>query len=87
MAIYAYTDVITGYEQDGVRPKKVAAGEALVASKESGLTKEDIDELVERGAAGEKRYEEVQPNDTVPQAASLEEQEEGTDEPRSTAGR
>ena len=87
MAVYAYTDVITGYEQDGVRAKKIKAGEALVPSKESGLTKEDIDAMVESGAAGEKKYEEVMPNDTVPQAASLEEQEEGSDEPRSTAGR
>lgn len=87
MATYAYSDIITGYEQDGVRAKKIEAGSVLTPGKESGLTKEDIDALVEQGAAGEEKYTPVQPNDTVPQAASLEEMEEGTDEPRSTSGR
>jgi len=82
MATYAYTDIITGYEQDGVRAKKIKAGEQLTPSKD--LTKEDIDALVESGAAGEKKYEPVAPNDSVPQAESLD---EDTDEPRSTSGR
>lgn len=77
MAIYAYTDVLVGYESDGVRPKKIAAGEALTAGKESGLTKEDIDAMVERGAAGEDKHVAVGPNDIVHQGATLEEREAG----------
>lgn len=79
MATYAYTDVIYGYEADGVRSKKIKAGEALTPSKETGLTKEDIDELVARGAAGEDKHTPVEPNDQVHQAATLEEQEEGVE--------
>lgn len=92
MATYAYADVIYGYEQDGVRAKKIKAGEQLTPSKETGLTKEDIDAMVESGAAGEKKYEEVEPNDVVHQAASLDEMEEGVEggtvaAKRSNAGR
>ena len=77
MATYAYTDVVIGYDEGGYRPKLVKAGDALVAGKESGLTKEDIDELVERGVAGEDKHVAVDPNDVVHQAASLEEREDG----------
>ena len=92
MAVYAYTDVLVGFEADGVRPRKLAAGTALVAGKESGLTKEDIDEMVERGVAGEEKHVAVGPNDVVHQAATLEEREEGMAEgtvgaERSRAGR
>lgn len=77
MAVYAYGDVLVGFESDGVRPKKIPAGTALVAGKESGLTKEDIDEMVERGVAGDEKREQVRPNDVVHPAATLEEREDG----------
>jgi hypothetical protein len=92
MATYAYTDVIYGYEADGVRPKKIKAGDQLTPSKETGLTKEDIDEMVERGSAGDDKHVPVAPNDMVHQAATLEEREEGIESgsvasERSNAGR
>lgn len=92
MATYAYTDVLIGFESDGVRPRTIKAGEALVAGKESGLTKEDIDAMVERGVAGEDKHVPVGPNDVVHTAATLEERESGVEagsvgSERSYAGR
>jgi len=78
LTIYAYTDVLVGFEEGGYKEKKLPAGSALTAGKESGLTKEQIDALVERGAAGEEKHVEVLDNNIIGDAPTLEEREAAT---------
>ena len=84
---YLHTKVMVGRdaEQAG-RPVFVEAGEPASALSKH-LTKEQVQELRDAGVVRDEKYEEVGPNDTVPQAASLNERENGTDEPRSVSMR
>lgn len=86
MAIYAYTDIRTGYGESGA-PITIPAGTALTAGKESGLTKEQIDQLVEAGVAGEDKHVPVEPNDTVPAATGPDPDEVAPTGPQTTGMR
>lgn len=84
MAVYAYTDIQYGVEETGM-PKTIPAGSTLTAGKE--LTKEQIDILVETGAAGEQKRNPTAPNDTVGAAATLEDIEAGETQGKAVGAR
>jgi hypothetical protein len=83
---YLHSRVLVKNDPDaGGRPVYVEAGSP--ASDLKGFTKEQLQELRDAGVLSSDKYEEVGPNDTVPAAATLEEREGGTDEPRSVSMR
>ena len=81
---YLHAPVLTGYDDSG-RNVEVPAGKTAADLK--GFDKEQLDSLRAAGVLRSDKYEEVGPNDTVPAAATLQEREEGTDEPRSVSSR
>jgi hypothetical protein len=81
---YLHTPVLIGFD-DNQQAITVEAGKT--ASDLKGFNKKQLDDLRAAGVLRAEKYEEVGPNDTVPQAATLEEREEGADGPRSTSVR
>ena len=81
---YLHSPVLIGYDESG-RDVRVEAGSS--AGDLKGFKKEQLDDLRAAGVLRSEKYEHAGDNSLVPAAATLEERENGVDEPRATASR
>ncbi len=81
---YLHSPVLTGYDDSG-RNVEVPAGSTAADLK--GFDKKQLDDLRAAGVLRTEKYEPVGDNGAVPQAATLEEREDGADGPRSQSMR